>query len=73
MKYYDNQSCIKLSKKPVFHDWSKHIDIPYHHFRDYVLRIIMLLEYTPMDSKMLTFGERHCQDVNSSFIETRLG
>jgi hypothetical protein len=25
--YYDNQSCIKLSKNPVFHDHSKHIDI----------------------------------------------
>eukprot|EP00253_Pinus_taeda_P025919 PITA_25919 len=25
--YCDNQSCIKLSEKPVFHDRSKHIDI----------------------------------------------
>eukprot|EP00253_Pinus_taeda_P016988 PITA_16988 len=25
--YCDNQSCIKLSKNPVFHDRSKHIDI----------------------------------------------
>ena len=27
MIYYENQSCIKLSKNLVFHDWSKHIDI----------------------------------------------
>ena len=27
MIYYDNQSCIKLSENPVFHDRSKHIDI----------------------------------------------
>ena len=25
--YYDNQSCIKLSENPVFHDRSKHIKI----------------------------------------------
>ena len=29
----DNQSCIKLSINPVFHDRSKHIDIWYHHIR----------------------------------------
>ena len=29
--YCDNQSCIKLSVNPVFHDKSKHIDIRYHH------------------------------------------
>ena len=28
--YCDNQSCIKLSENPVFHDKSKHIEIKYH-------------------------------------------
>eukprot|EP00253_Pinus_taeda_P008451 PITA_08451 len=32
----DNQSCIKLSENPVFHDRSKHIDIRCHFVRDYV-------------------------------------
>ena len=32
----DNQSCIKLSINPVFHDRSNHIDIWYHHLRDCV-------------------------------------
>ena len=34
--YYDNQSCVKLSKNPVFHDKSKHIEIKYHYIRDMV-------------------------------------
>ena len=38
-----NQSCIKLSVNPVFHDRSKHIDIWYHHIRDCVQWKIMLL------------------------------
>ena len=32
----DNQSGIKLSKNPVFHDQSKHINIRYHFLRDCV-------------------------------------
>ena len=43
--YFDNQSCIKLSANPVFHDRSKHIDIRYHHIRDCVQWRIMLLSY----------------------------
>jgi hypothetical protein len=27
----DNQSCIKLTENPVFHDRSKHIDMKYHY------------------------------------------
>jgi len=49
--YCDNQSCIKLPENPVFHDWSKHIDIRYHHIRDYALRRIMLLDYIPMEEQ----------------------
>lgn len=36
MIHYENQSCIKLSKNPMFHDRSKHIDIRYHFIRYYV-------------------------------------
>jgi hypothetical protein len=28
--YCDNQSCVKLSENPDFHDKSKHIEIKYH-------------------------------------------
>ena len=32
----DNQSCVKLSDNPMFHDKSKHIEIKYHYIRDMV-------------------------------------
>jgi hypothetical protein len=32
----DNQSCIKMTENPVFHDRSKHIEIHYHFIRDMV-------------------------------------
>ena len=45
MIYCDNQSCIKLSKKLVFHDRSKHIDNNYHHLWDCLVKRIMMLLY----------------------------
>ena len=47
----DNQSFIKLSVNPVFHDRSKHIDIRYHHIRYCVQRKIMLLRYIPTEDQ----------------------
>ena len=47
----DNQSCIKLSFNPVFHDSSKNIDIRYDHLRDCVKRRIMLLQYIPTEDQ----------------------
>ena len=57
MIYFDNQSCIKLSFNPVFHDRSKHIDIRYHHIRDCVQQKIVLPSYIPtedQDANILT-------------------
>ena len=34
--HYDNQSGIRLSENPVFHDRSKHIDIGYQFLKDCV-------------------------------------
>jgi len=57
MIYCDNQSCIKLSANPIFHDRSNHIYIRYHHIRDCVQQRIMLLSYIPtkdQDADILT-------------------
>ena len=32
----DNQSCTKMTKNPMFHDKTKHIEIRYHFIRDMV-------------------------------------
>ena len=43
----DNQSCIKLTKNPVFHDRSKHIEMRYHYVRDMVQKNILSIQYVP--------------------------
>eukprot|EP00253_Pinus_taeda_P002368 PITA_02368 len=50
--FCDNQSCIKLSKNPIFHDHSKHIDIWCHFIRDYVQHGAIQLEYTPKGNQV---------------------
>ncbi|GMF31650.1 unnamed protein product [Phytophthora fragariaefolia] len=41
----DNQSCIKMTKNPVNHGRTKHIDIKYHHIRDEVKREEVIVDY----------------------------
>jgi hypothetical protein len=43
----DNQSCVKFSENPVFHDKSKHIEIKYHYIRDMVQRKAVHVQYLP--------------------------
>ena len=47
--YCDNQSCVKLSENPVFHDKLKHMEIKYRYIRDMVQRGALKLQYAAMD------------------------
>ena len=55
MIYCDNQSYIKLSENPIFHDNSKHIDIKYHYVRELIEKQVIQLEYLQTD-RMLADG-----------------
>jgi hypothetical protein len=52
MIHCNNQSCIKLSENPVFHDRSKHIEIKYHFIRDKVQRGAVKLQYICIDEQV---------------------
>ena len=47
--YYDNSSAIDISKNPVQHSKTKHIEIMYHFIRNLVERKIVCLEYIPIE------------------------
>jgi hypothetical protein len=49
----DNQSCIKMTKKHVFHDKSKHIEIRYHYICDMVQRGAIKLQYVSTDEQVV--------------------
>eukprot|EP00253_Pinus_taeda_P027607 PITA_27607 len=48
----DNQSGIRLSESPVFHDRSKHIDIRYHFIQDMVQRGAIRLHHIGTDEQV---------------------
>ena len=47
--YCDNSSAIDISKNPVQHFKTKHIEIRYHFIRDFVERKIVCLKYIPTE------------------------
>ena len=49
----DNQSCIKLTENPIFHDRSKHIDMRYHYIRDLVQRKTVKLQYIAFSEQVV--------------------
>jgi hypothetical protein len=48
----DNQSCIKMTENPVFHDRLKHIEIRYHYIREMVQRGALKLQYISTDEQV---------------------
>jgi hypothetical protein len=45
MLMVDNQPAITLTKNPILHDWSKHIDIKYHFLCDCINGGQIVLEF----------------------------
>ena len=48
--FYDNTSAINLSKNPIQHSKSKHIEIRYHFIRDLVEDKVVCLEFIHTDN-----------------------
>jgi hypothetical protein len=50
--WVDNQSVIALSKNPVFHNWSKHIDMRYYFIRECVEECRIKLGYVATEKQV---------------------
>ena len=71
--YCDNQSCVNLLEKPVFHDNSKHIEIKYHYIRDMVLRGVVKLQYVATDEKIADVWTKPLARVKFEYFKEKLG
>ena len=56
--YCDNSSANNISKNPVQHSKTKHIEIRYHFIRESVERKIVALEYIPTERQNADIFDR---------------
>ena len=69
----DNQSCIKLFENPVFHDWSKYIDIRCHFIKDYVQRGAVQLRYTPIGEQVANILTKALSKIKFTYFREKMG
>jgi hypothetical protein len=68
----DNQSYVKLSENPVFHDRSKHIEIKYHYI-DMVQRKEIHVQYLPTHEKIADIFTKPLSKTEFKYFRERLG
>jgi hypothetical protein len=71
--YCDNQSCVKLSKNPMFHEKSKHIEIKYYLIRDKVQRGEVVLQYISTDEHTTYILMKPLSKINFAYLRDKLG
>ena len=71
--FYDNQSCIKLSENPVFHDKSKHIEIKYQYIQDMVEKGVVKLQYVAIDKQTADVLTKPLSRTKFEYFRDRLG
>jgi hypothetical protein len=69
----DNQSCIKITENPMFHDKSKHIEIWYHYIRDMVQRGAVKLQYVGTNEQVAYVLTKPLSCVKFEYFQDKLG
>ena len=64
---------MKLSKNPVFHDKSKHIEIRYHYIRYMVQRGAVNLQYVAMEEQIVDVLMKPLARVKFEYFREKLG
>jgi hypothetical protein len=69
----DNQSFLKLSENPVFHDRSKHIKIQFHFIIDCLQKGTMKLQYVPTGEQVADILTKALMKGKFVFFRDKLG
>ena len=67
----DNKSAIQLSKNPVFHDRSKHIETRFHFIRDCVAEEKISVEYIVTEDQLADVLTKPLPRVKFQELRTR--
>ena len=69
----DNTSAINLSKNPIQHSRSKHIDIRHHFLLDHVRNGDVVLEFIDTNNQLADIFTKPLNEDRMNFIKQELG
>ena len=69
----DNTSAINLSKIPIQHSRTKHIDIRHHFLRDHIQNDDFLLEFVDINNQLVDIFIKPLNEERLNFIKYDLG
>ncbi|MBN8156856.1 Ty1/Copia family ribonuclease HI, partial [Vibrio vulnificus] len=71
--YCDNTSAISLSKNPILHSRTKHIEIRHHFLRDHCLKQDICLKFVSTQDQLADILTKQLKDDTYNDIKMRLG
>jgi hypothetical protein len=71
--YCDNQSFIRLSENPVFHERLKLIEIKYYFIRDKVQEGEVKLKYIPTEEKTIDILTKPLSRIKFAYFRDKMG
>ena len=69
----DNTSAINLTKNPIQHSRTKHIEIRHHFIRDHMENEDIILEYVPTENQLADIFTKPLNSERFEFIRGELG
>ncbi|GJY95827.1 retrovirus-related pol polyprotein from transposon TNT 1-94, partial [Tanacetum coccineum] len=71
--FCDNTSAITISKNPLLHSRTKHIDIRYHFIRDHILKGDIELHFIPTEYQLVDIFTKPLDEPTFTRLKSELG
>ena len=69
----DNQSCVKMTENPIFHDKMKHIEVRYHYIWDILQKGVVKLKNVPTKEQVENVLTKPLTHVKFEYFRDKLG
>ena len=71
--HYDNSRAINISKNPILHSYTKHIEICNHFIRDFVEEKVVSLEFVPTEHQLKNILTKPLDFLRFEYLRKSLG